>query len=210
MLFADQIGVRVKKVLEPLPEAEIQHMRRVGVLVEFFLQVLYQGGALKWFSLEECELYGKAAAFHDIGKVKIPLSILTKPEKLEKEEAAILYQHPVFARELFMDGLFSGIPERFVRLAMEAAAYHHERWDGTGYPYGLKEESIPFIARITSICDAYDAMTSDRVYRKAHPHRFACRVLEENAGAQFDPVLTWAFLDHEFDLSLAAARGHNP
>jgi len=147
----------------------------------------------------------EAAAYHDIGKAEVPKSIITKPGKLTEEETLIMHQHPVFAQKILErinDSPVSGIPEYLIRLTIDSAIYHHEWWNGKGYPFGIGFEDIPLIARVTSICDAYDAITSDRIYRKAHTRHYACNELEKNAGTQFDPALVRVFLDNEAKFSV--------
>lgn len=186
----------VAEILESLPAEETQHMLRVERLVDHFSRKLQPCGLVKEH-FDECNYFGSAAFYHDIGKAWIPHDILTKPDKLTEWETSVIHKHPVFARRLFDRirlGLISGVPEHLIQLAMDSAMYHHEYWDGSGYPYGISYDAIPLIARITTICDAYDAMTSDRIYRKAHSHDHACQELARCAGIQFDPELVRAFL----------------
>ena len=107
-----------------------------------------------------------------------------------------------FAILKFLDqiGAFAGPVLLFAVLCQEVfyQAVRHEWWNGNGYPYGIKCERIPLIARITSVCDVYDAITGDRSYRRARSHEYACSEIEANAGTQFDPVLAKLFLDNEF------------
>ncbi len=187
----------VAEILEILPAEETQHMLRVGALVDQFTKKLpfYDFGNGR---VEEYKYFGSAAFYHDIGKAWIPRSILTKPDRLTEQEMLLIQRHPVFAQRLFDQiehGFISGIPEYLFQLAMDSAMYHHEWWNGNGYPYGIRQYGIPLIARITSICDAYDAMTSNRVYRKGHSQEDACQELMRCAGTQFDPQLVGLFFD---------------
>lgn len=142
--------------------------------------------ATKKFSSEELKSFNYACLLHDIGKVNIPDHILMKPSKLTKEEYEIIKTHPVVGAEVMksVEGLSHGI---------DIIRYHHERWDGKGYPEGLKGESIPLFARITAIADAFDAMTSSRSYRKALPLYEAYTRIVEGKGTQFDPDLVELF-----------------
>lgn len=128
-----------------------------------------------------------AGLVHDIGKVGIPSIILHKNDRLTDEEFAQIKKHPSLGVQIL---------ERIEELVplIPAVAYHHERYDGKGYPYGLKEQEIPEMARIMSVADAFDAMTSDRPYRKAMPLEKAIQILKENAGTQFDPEVVRDFL----------------
>ncbi|GAA6735485.1 PAS domain S-box protein [Thermus oshimai] len=137
---------------------------------------------------EELEHLRRGAILHDVGKIAIPDAILLKPGSLTEEEWAVMKRHPVYAHEWL-----SGIP--FLRKALEIPYAHHERWDGSGYPRGLKGEAIPLSARIFAVVDVYDALTSDRPYRKAWPKEKALAYLEEEAGRLFDPEVVRAFLE---------------
>lgn len=129
-----------------------------------------------------------AGLVHDIGKVGIPSVILHKNDRLTDEEYTLIKQHPALGVQIL---------ERIEELVplIPAVAYHHERFDGKGYPHGLKDYEIPEMARIMAVADAFDAMTSDRPYRKAMPLEKAIQILEENAGSQFDPEVIRDFLD---------------
>lgn len=203
MLTALDTQTDIRTIAQLLPKREIQHMQRVGVLVDL---LACHGCLRKIFEKcpAECDCYGKAAAYHDIGKAWIPTHILTKPGKFSEAENAVVCLHPLHAKRLFERENFasaSGINPDFVRLMMDCAVFHHERWDGKGYPFGLKHDAIPLIARLTAICDAYDAMTSNRTYRKAHTHDYAYYELEKNAGYQFDPELVKFVLENEQEIT---------
>lgn len=192
----------IGKIIASLPKEEVEHMRRVGILVSILTQKLYD---FNTYQKKEYSYYGKAAAYHDIGKAWVPRHILTKPEKLTKEEQFIIRKHPVYSRKLFdqlKDYSAFGVPRHLSQLVIHAAIYHHEWWNGTGYPHKIGYDTIPLIARITSICDAYDAMTNDRVYSSARTHWYACHELEKKAGTQFDPVLVQGFLGIEYEFSV--------
>lgn len=135
----------------------------------------------------EIETVVLAARVHDIGKIGIPTDMLNKPGRLTKDEVEVFREHPEKGRRILM-------PVPFLRELVEGAYTHHESWDGSGYPRGLKEEEIPRLGRIVSIADAFDAMTSDRAYRKALPHEAAVAELERCAGTQFDPHIVDVFL----------------
>jgi PAS domain S-box-containing protein len=129
----------------------------------------------------------RGALLHDIGKMGIPDSILQKPDKLTDEEWKIMRQHPVYAYNLLS-------PIAFLRPALDIPYCHHERWDGTGYPRGLKGEQIPLAARIFAVVDVWDALHSDRPYRPAWPEEKALAYIREQAGKHFDPQVVETFL----------------
>ncbi|MFH0800765.1 MAG: HD domain-containing phosphohydrolase [bacterium] len=136
--------------------------------------------------LEDVDLT-QCSAFHDIGKLEIPKEILNKTTVLTEEEYGIIKQHPIIGEEILR-------PIPSLRPILPTVRGHHERWDGEGYPDGLSGENIPLAARIISITDTWDAMISDRSYRKGIPLNMAARELRKGAGSQFDPELVDRFL----------------
>ena len=123
---------------------------------------------------------------HDIGKIGVPDSILRKPAKLTEEEWVRMREHPQHGQQILR-----GI--EFLQGASRVVAQHHEKWDGTGYPLGLRSEEIDICARIFAVADAFDAITSDRVYRRGKPYEAAAQELDDWAGRQFDPKVVEAF-----------------
>ena len=130
----------------------------------------------------------RGAILHDIGKMGIPDQILLNPGPLTDEEWEIMRQHPIFAYEML-----SSIP--FLKPSVDIPYNHHERWDGDGYPRGLEKTEIPVAARVFSIIDVFDALTSDRVYRIAWKDEDALAYIKNQAGTRFDPKIVRAFLD---------------
>jgi putative nucleotidyltransferase with HDIG domain len=126
------------------------------------------------------------ALLHDIGKIGVPDAILRKPAKLTDEEWVKMREHPMHGQQILR-----GID--FLEGAARVVAQHHEKWDGSGYPSAMRGEDIDLCARIFSVADAFDAITSDRVYRKGKPYAVAAKELEEWAGRQFDPQVVAAF-----------------
>ena len=129
-----------------------------------------------------------AAPMHDVGKIGIPDSILLKPGKLTPEEWEVMRQHTTIGAKIIGEHRSS-----MLRLAVKIASYHHEKWDGSGYPHGLKGEEIPLEARIISIVDVFDALTSVRPYKKAWTVEEASNFINESSGTHFDPVVVMAF-----------------
>lgn len=141
------------------------------------------------------ELLYKSAPLHDIGKVGIPDHILLKPGRFEAHEFEVMKNHPrlgyqalVHAEELL------GMPVPFLRIAKDIALCHHEKWDGSGYPQGLRGEAIPLCARLMAVADVYDAIISRRVYKPEMPHEKAVAIIREGSGSHFDPDVVAAFL----------------
>ena len=155
------------------------HSERV---VTFSLRLGYELGLEKEV-LRDLEL---GALLHDIGKIGVPDAVLRKPAKLNDDEWAKMKLHPQHGQKILRN-----IP--FLEGASRIVGQHHERWDGEGYPYGLRGEDIDIGARIFAVVDAFDAMVSDRVYRKGCPYDDALKELERCAGTQFDPMIVEAF-----------------
>lgn len=129
----------------------------------------------------------RGALLHDIGKIGIPESILRKPGKLDEDEWVLMREHPNLAKKVL-----SEIP--FLKPALDIPLYHHEKWDGSGYPHGLRGEQIPLAARMFAVIDVYDALVSDRPYRLAMDHSEALEIIEDQAGQHFDPRVVKAFV----------------
>ena len=129
---------------------------------------------------EDMEHLRRGVLLHDIGKVGVPDHILNKPGSLTDEEWAIMKKHPDYAYQMLS-------PISFLKPALDVPYCHHEKWDGSGYPRGLKGKEIPFAARIFTVFDVFDAITNDRIYKKAHTREEAIAYLRENAGVIFDP-----------------------
>ncbi|PYT27403.1 MAG: hypothetical protein DMG57_18455 [Acidobacteria bacterium] len=155
------------------------HSRRVS---EFSCAIAHAVNATS----EELDEIRIGALLHDIGKIGIADSVLQKPGRLTKEEYTIVQQHPTIGRRI-LEGVHAF--QRYLAIV----ELHHENWNGTGYPWGLRGDATPLGARIVHIVDAYDAMTSDRPYRRGMSHEDAIRVLQENAGTQFDPEIVPIF-----------------
>jgi putative nucleotidyltransferase with HDIG domain len=167
------------------------HAARVGVMAEVVAE------RLGWDEAD-IEVLRMAAALHDVGKLHVPERILRKPGPLDGDELALMRRHPEEGARMV-----AGIRE--LRLAVPAVLYHHERWDGTGYPAGVEGEAIPAEARVLAVVDAFDAMTTDRSYRRALAQHQAVAELERCAGTQFDPEIVRVFADAWRDGSLADA-----
>ena len=137
-------------------------------------------------SSEEMKSLEFGSLLHDIGKIGVPDSILRKPAKLTEDEWVRMREHPLHGQQILR-----GI--EFLQGASRVVAQHHEKWDGTGYPLGLKAEEIDICARMFAVADAFDAITSDRVYRRGKPYEAAAQELDDWAGRQFDPKVVEAF-----------------
>ncbi len=175
------------------------HLHRLGFYAEILAQDLGLSEELK-------ENIIKTIALHDIGKVAVPDHILNKPGPLDATEWAIIQQHPLVGAavlESIPSDLAVADPSfmNYLDTAKEIALCHHEKWDGSGYPHGLKGEEIPFSARLAAICDVYDSLRSPRPYKKSFTHEEAVVIITSGKGTHFDPQLVNSFtrLAHRFD-----------
>jgi len=168
------------RALEMHNKETVGHSRRVTELAMRLGRQLNLGP-------EQIQQIRFGALLHDIGKMGIPNSILNKPGPLSTEERSLIEMHPTYAFELL-----KGI--EYLKQAIAIPHYHHENWDGSGYPHGLAAESIPLSARIFAIVDNWDALTSERPYRKAWSHEDTLAYLREQTGLKFDPNLIPDFL----------------
>ena len=143
----------------------------------------------------------KAAPLHDVGKIKISDAILRKPGKLTEEEYNAMKLHTVYGREIINE-IIGGVEDpEYVKIAEDIAMYHHERWDGNGYPIGLKGEDIPLCARIMALADVFDALYEERCYKEPiRPVFKIMQTLKEGRGTQFDPLITDVFISLEQEI----------
>ncbi len=148
---------------------------------------------------------------HDIGKVAIPDQILLKEGSLTETEFEIMKTHTLLGAQTLREVAQHSPSAGFLQMATDIAVSHHERFDGTGYPYGISGEEIPLCGRITAVADVYDALTSKRVYKEAYSHRLAKKIILEGAGAAFDSRVVEAFLQREADfISIQESLGDHP
>lgn len=138
----------------------------------------------------------KASPLHDIGKVGIPDNILLKKGKLTEEEFEIMKTHVEVGYNTLLEVQEKYKVNSFLKMGMDITRYHHEKWDGSGYPNGLSGEDIPLPGRIMSIVDVYDALRSKRVYKDALSHEESCQIIKEGSGKHFDPLLVEIFIDN--------------
>ncbi|MBQ7562991.1 MAG: HD-GYP domain-containing protein [Lachnospiraceae bacterium] len=137
----------------------------------------------------------RSAPLHDVGKINIPDEVLNKPGKLTDEEYAVIKTHTISGKRIMEKAISTVEGENYLKEARNMAAYHHERWDGKGYPEGLHGEVIPLSARIMAVADVFDALASPRVYKPAFPFEKALSIIEEGSGTQFDPRCVEVFMD---------------
>lgn len=197
---ARRLETRVKERTKELQETRLEIIRRLGRAGEFRdnetgMHIIRMSKSCQLLGLAaglgdaHAEMILQASPMHDVGKIGIPDRVLLKPGKLDAEEWKIMKQHPQIGADIIgTDGA------DLMKMASSIAVTHHEKWDGSGYPNGLKGTDIPIEGRITAISDVFDALTSERPYKKAWPVEKAVALLEDQTGKHFDPTLVPIFL----------------
>ncbi|MCL2819837.1 MAG: response regulator [Oscillospiraceae bacterium] len=183
-----------------------EHIERTSEYIKLLLgamieRKIYLDQIADW----DMDVIISAARLHDLGKIVVSDLILNKPDKLMPSEFEMIKTHAIEGEKIITDIIIKSGDDVFLHHARELAGSHHERWDGTGYPRGLKGEDIPLLGRIMSIADVYDALVSDRPYKKAFPHETAVAIILDSRGTQFDPVLADLF----YEINESFAKVHN-
>lgn len=181
-------------VVEERDENTGEHIQRTSEYVRMLSDAMKADSRYVSVSAEFLNNVQLAAPLHDMGKIRIPDAILNKPGRLTDEEYAVMKRHSAYGAEIIEKTLQVIEEEDYYNVAKNIARHHHERWDGKGYPDGLKGGEIPLEARIMALADVYDALVSKRVYKEAFSKEKAFEILREGAGTQFDPDLTRLFL----------------
>lgn len=163
------------------------HVMNIGTLTEILLNQISKKDDKYYLPYAERDLIVKASALHDIGKISIPEEVLNKPGKLTDEEFEAMKQHTVIGYQMLSDLGFQDEP--LVKVSREITRWHHERYDGRGYPDGLKGDEIPLSAQIVSLADVYDSLTSERVYKPAFSHEKAIQMILNGECGAFNPLL---------------------
>ncbi len=202
-----ELSVLVKERTRELEDERIEVIQRLGRAAEFkddetgrhitrvshYARILAAGIGLS----EECvEILFYATPMHDIGKIGIPENILNKPGKLTAEEFDVIKRHPHYGGDILGES-----KSRLLTVARNVALYHHEKWDGSGYPEGLKGEAIPLEARVMAVADVFDAVTSKRPYKEPWPIEKAVQMIQDSAGSHFDPQVVKVFTDNLDDIT---------
>ena len=210
--YADNLEIKVKDKTREVFHLQNAVLSTVADLVEYrdkltgghvnrtqrYLQALieeclregtYDDEIGKW----DMDFFLPSAQLHDVGKIAISDLILNKPAKLTPEEFEIMKSHVMVGVDAILKIMRSVNEHAFLRHALLIAGAHHEKWDGTGYPMGLKERNISLEGRLMAISDVYDALITERPYKKAFSHETACSIIEEGSGTHFDPVLVDVF-----------------
>jgi len=169
---------------------------------ELFREELYKTETAGW----DMDFFLSSAPLHDVGKIAITDLILNKKDKLSSEEFEIMKTHVKAGIEAIEKIMSHTKRHDFLRHAISIAGTHHEKWDGSGYPGGLSGDNIPLEGRLMAIADVYDALISVRSYKKSLTHEEACKIIEENSGIHFDPVLINVFKEVEAEFKIIASE----
>ena len=202
------IGI-LSHIVEFRNSESAQHVLQVQTVTGMLLRRLGEKTDVYHLTEEKIRLIVTASALHDIGKISIPESILNKPGRLTPEEFDVIRTHPAIGASM-LEGLTPYRKEPLLKAAIEICRWHHERWDGRGYPDGLKGEDIPIAAQVVAMADVYDALTSERCYKKAFGHDKAMEMIFNGECGQFNPLLeclTDAGARLHAELSLASSGG---
>ncbi|GHV67777.1 two-component system response regulator [Spirochaetia bacterium] len=184
-----------------------EHVKRTQLYVNALANHLISSGSIYAQPLLDIQpdIIVKSMALHDVGKIAIPDRILLKPGRLDPEEYDIMKTHTARGKEII--GELGDVNASIYLKHCEDICYgHHERWDGKGYPRGLKEEEIPLSARLASLADVYDALVCARVYKAAMPYTEAVKIITDGRGTQFDPIMTDALIEIQEDFKKAALQ----
>ncbi|MDR0387639.1 MAG: response regulator [Treponema sp.] len=189
----------VIELVERRDEVSGGHVERTRRYVEVLLDVLienniYQDVVASW----EKDLFLQSTIFYDLGKISVKDDILLKPGKLAEDEYNEMKKHTIMGVKI-IDGIKAGMAKNssetsIFDYAKEVAGFHHEKWDGTGYPYGLKGYNIPLAGRIMAIADVYDALIEQKPYKKSYTHEEAAEIIARGKGTHFDPILVDLFI----------------
>ena len=174
------------------------HVARTQKYLQILVEAMIKRGIYTdVVSYWDLKFFLLSAQLHDVGKIAISDLILNKPGKLTPDEFTIMMTHVPMGVDAIEQIMSKTSEHAFLNHAVLIAGTHHEKWDGTGYPVGLRGENIPLEGRLMAIADVYDALISVRPYKKAFTHEEACRIIEESSGTQFDPVLVEVFREVE-------------
>lgn len=178
------------------------HIQRTTSLVRIIVQDLLENPYPGYEVTEEgAENIIRSSKLHDLGKIGVPDHILQKPGRLTSDEFDVIKTHTTHGALLLDEYIFNVGNDPFIRTAREITLYHHEKWNGAGYPTRMQGMDIPLSARIVALADAYDAITSSRAYKDAIPHEQALQIIQKDSGTHFDPYLAQVCLRHAQDFA---------
>ncbi len=195
ILYSQDMILGFATLVESRDENTGGHIKRTSIYTELLAEKLRQNGVYSDIITPDfVKCLSMVAPLHDIGKISIPDNILCKPGKLTDEEFTIMKSHSAKGGEIIKDTFCHMADENYRTMAYEVARYHHEKWNGKGYPESLSGEDIPLSARIMAIADVFDAVSEKRCYREAMPLERCFEIISEGSGQHFDPAIVEVFL----------------
>lgn len=191
----DSVIVGMANLIESRDGSTGKHVKNTQMYVQMIANELYRRNLFPEELTEEyIESLCKAAPLHDVGKIKVPDAILQKPGRLTDEEFSMMKKHTTYSHKIIHTIIGDVEDPHYVRIVEDIAMFHHERWDGNGYPARLKRDSIPLAARIMAVADVFDALYEERCYKPPiRPVEKIMEIMEEGRGTQFDPVIIDVF-----------------
>lgn len=184
-----------------------EHIQRTSAYVELIAKKALEKGLFKEeIDSNFVEYIKRAAPLHDVGKIVVSDVILKKPGRLTAEEYNEMKLHAKEGGRVIREVFAMSDDKAFIQIAADVASFHHEKWDGSGYPKGLRETQIPLCARIMAVADVFDALVSRRCYKEAYPVETAYKIIEESAGAHFDPAVVELFLSEKEEIEKVMSK----
>lgn len=178
-----------------------EHVKRTTIYADLLVKKMQEKGVYaEYLTPTFVDYLNKATPMHDIGKITVSDVILQKPGALDDEEYAKMKQHALAGGKLIQENMSRIVDKEFVDIAVDVAAHHHEKWNGRGYPDGLKEKEIPLSARIVAVVDIFDALVSKRQYKEGMTIEQAFEIMEKERGEAFEPILLDTFMEAEEEL----------
>jgi len=203
----DSIVVSFAEIVESRDKNTGDHIQRTKKYVSLIGRELISKGRFPGeLNEKELSLITRGALLHDIGKIGVSDIILLKPDRLDDREFNIMKSHTTIGADMLRDMYKRTPTQYYLKYAIQIAEGHHEKYNGTGYPFGLKGETIPLCSRIMAVADVYDAIAADRIYRKALNPQDAYNVIMEGNGTHFDPIIIEAFTSIRDQIEAAARR----
>ncbi|MCP4250157.1 MAG: HD domain-containing protein [bacterium] len=206
MKTRDAVIFGLAKLAESRDDETGEHLERIRAYVTVLARELCR--VYPEIDDDTIAMLALTSSLHDIGKARIPDAVLLKPGNLDDQERAVIEKHTLIGGDCLLAIKRRLGEDDFLDIACEIALAHHERWDGSGYPFGLAGDQIPLSARIVAVADAYDALTTKRVYKDAMSHDKAREVIEKGSGVHFDPDVVAAFMAREEDFRTNASHLH--
>ncbi|MBP1559730.1 MAG: HD domain-containing protein [Oscillospiraceae bacterium] len=212
--FHSEMVMGFANLIENRDDSTGGHVKRTSMYVKLIAEELRDRGFYSnVLSTSYIENLLKAAPMHDVGKISVPDAILQKPGKLTDEEFEIMKLHAENGGKVIKKSFRNLGNHEYLRMAYEVARHHHEKWNGKGYPDGLKEKNIPLCARIMAVADVFDAISEKRCYREAMPMDKCFEIIEKGSGQDFDPIIAYTFLEirdkvEQVHADFAASNGH--